>query len=256
MSVSGPNVCVLKTDGINCDEEMQHAFIVGGGNAETVHINELREGDKKFSGFEVLAIPGGFSYGDDITSGTVLANELRSYLSDQLQDFADKKKPILGVCNGFQVLVKTGLLPGGNLGEQTATLTTNESGRFECRWVDLSIGHSACKFIKTAELGSLANANIPMQVAHGEGRFVAGSDIVKELANRDQIAFRYSPGDNPNGSVDNIAGITDESGLVLGMMPHPERSIEAFHPHREKTESAKIAAELLFKNIVNYAKEM
>lgn len=257
-----PEVCVLKTDGINCDMEMGYAFEVAGATTETVHINQLRSGERTLGNYRALAIPGGFSYGDDIASGKVLATELTSYLSDQLQEFVDDEKPVLGVCNGFQVLVRTGLLPGKTLGSQLATLAENESGRFECRWIDLSVGQSACRFLQPSDIES---PSIPMQTAHGEGRFFASDEVITALDASSQTVFRYSqPGgaeaqgfpDNPNGAVKNIAGICDPSGVVLGMMPHPERSIGAFHPYRERTNEAREAALTIFKNIVNYARSV
>ncbi len=250
-----PEICVLKTDGTNCDYEMKHAFEDASAQAEIVHINQLRSGDRHFSQYQGLAIPGGFSYGDDIASGKVLANELTSFLTDQLKEFTDQGKPILGVCNGFQVLVRTGLLPNNKLGEQTVTLAQNESGRFECRWVDLSVGRSACKFIKPSNFDAfLPHTAVPMQIAHGEGRFFAKGTVLRELRNSDQVVFKYASGDNPNGSIDSVAGICDQTGTILGMMPHPERSIDAFHPHRAKTESARNAARIIFANITDYAK--
>ncbi|MFO0887177.1 MAG: phosphoribosylformylglycinamidine synthase I [Candidatus Nomurabacteria bacterium] len=260
--MSNLEVCVLKTDGINCDEEMANAFQVAGATPETVHINQLRSGERQLDQYGILAIPGGFSYGDDIASGKVLATELTSYLSDQLQDFVDKGKPVIGICNGFQVLVRTGLLPNRKLNEQQVTLADNEVGRFECRWIDLAVGRSACKFVSPEDF---AEQPIPMQTAHGEGRFFGGEDDIRELKENGQFVFRYTTPDlgqpsgypeNPNGAVDDIAGICDPSGLVLGMMPHPERSVAAFHPHRVRTEAARNAANTIFSNIVTYAKEM
>lgn len=260
--MANPNICVLKTDGINCDGEMACAFEVVGAKPEIVHVNELRVGSKSLKSYGALAIPGGFSYGDDIASGRVLATELTSYLADDLRDFVEDKKPIIGVCNGDQVLVKTGLLPFGTLGEQGATLTDNEVGRFECRWIDLEVGKSVCKFVKPEDF---TDAPIPMQTAHAEGRFFADPEQMRRLHENGQVVFRYVTPDgaqpdgypeNPNGSVGDIAGICDPTGLILGMMPHPERSINAFHPHRVRTESARQAALAIFKNIVYYAKEM
>lgn len=260
--MANPKVCVLKTDGINCDMEMSHAFEVAGATPELVHVNQLRNGERRLNDFSALAIPGGFSYGDDITSGKILATELTSYLSDQLQEFVDQEKPVLGVCNGFQVLVRTGLLPNRTLGEQQATLAENEIGRFECRWIDLAVGESACKFVKPEDF---AEQPIPMQTAHGEGRFFAREEDVRKLSEKGQVVFRYTTPelkdpkgypDNPNGSLEDIAGVCDPTGLILGMMPHPERSVEAFHPHRAKTEYARTAARIIFNNIVNYAKEL
>ncbi|MGH9858296.1 MAG: phosphoribosylformylglycinamidine synthase I [Acidobacteriota bacterium] len=257
-----PKVCILKTDGINCDEEMMHAFEVAGADVELVHVNQLRSGERKLQDFQIMAIPGGFSYGDDVASGKVLGSELVSYLSEQLQEFVHANKPILGICNGFQVLVQMGLLPGGGLGKQTATLAQNEVGRFECRWVNLKAERSICKFIQPEDFTELP---IPMQTAHGEGRFFADQNTITELKNNDQVVFRYTTlrlnapkgyPENPNGALDDIAGICDPSGLVLGMMPHPERSVEAFHPHRVRTEQARTAANTLFKNIVTYASQL
>src|SRR5665213_2414475 len=187
--MSNPEVCVLKTDGINCDEEMANAFRVAGGEPEVVHVNQLRSGDRRLNQYGVLAIPGGFSYGDDIASGKVLATELTSYLSDQLQVFVDEGKPIIGVCNGFQVLVRTGLLPNRNLGEQRVTLADNEVGRFECRWIDLVVGQSACKFVRPEDFSELP---IPMQTAHGEGRFFGSEDDIHKLKENRQVVFSYT----------------------------------------------------------------
>lgn len=258
--MSKPNVCILKTDGINCDEEMSYAFEIANGNPETVHVNQLRSGERKLGNYSILALPGGFSYGDDIASGKVLSNELTSFLSDQLGDFKNQEKPIIGVCNGFQVLVRTGLLPAGELGKQVATLSTNEIGRFECRWIDLAVGNTVCKFIKPEDF---TEQPMSMQIAHGEGRFIAGDNIIDEINKNKQVVFRYSTPDmqrpsgypeNPNGSMDDIAGICDPSGIIIGMMPHPERSIGAFHPNRKRTQLSRYVAETIFKNIVNYTK--
>ena len=256
-----PKVCVLKTDGINCDEEMMYAFSASGGQPELVHVNQLRTGGKRLADYAVLAIPGGFSYGDDIASGKVLATELMSFLSGQLKTFVQAGKPVIGICNGFQVLVKAGLLPGGPAGEQQVTLTENVIGRFECRWVDLAVTKSRCKFVIPNDF---ANAPIPMQIAHGEGRFFGSSANIKILEEAQQVVFRYSTAnlgtptgfpDNPNGSMGNIAGICDQTGLVLGMMPHPERSLQAFHPHRARTAAAHTAASAIFDAIIKYAKQ-
>lgn len=257
--MASPEVCVLKTDGVNCDMEMAYAFESAGGSPEIVHINQLRSGERSLSDFGALAIPGGFSYGDDIASGKVLATELTSYLSDQLQQFTDQEKPIIGVCNGFQVLVRTGLLPSRTLGEQRATLADNEIGRFECRWIDLAVGKSACRFVQPEDFAGA----IPMQTAHGEGRFFADPATLDELKATGQVVFRYTSPDgskangfpaNPNGAIDDIAGICDPTGTILGMMPHPERSIAAFHPHRSRTAVARAAAIGIFTNIVAYAR--
>lgn len=257
-----PDVCVLKTDGINCEAEMGYAFEVAGADPEIVHINQLRDGSRRLADYGALAIPGGFSYGDDIASGRVLANELTTHLSDQLQTFVDQEKPVLGICNGFQVLVRTGLLPYGSVGVQKMTLDENEAGHFECRWIDLKVGESVCRFVRQEDYEGIA---IPMQVAHGEGRFIGRGTETRDLAASRQVVFQYTTPSlerpagafpaNPNGSDLDIAGICDPTGLILGMMPHPERSIGAFHPHRVRTEVARDAATTLFRNIVSYAAE-
>lgn len=257
-----PEVCVLKTDGINCDAETLHAFDVAGASTELVHVSQLLGGETSLDQYQALAIPGGFSYGDDIASGKVLATDLTSYVADSIQRFVDDGKPIIGICNGFQVLVRTGLLPNRTLGAQQATLAQNERGKFECRWIDLAVGQSVCKFVDPDDFNV---PTLPMQIAHGEGRFLGSDEQIDHLIQNGQVVFRYARPDqaepvdypfNPNGSVDNIAGVCDPSGLILGMMPHPERSMAAFHPHRTRTEAARNAAGTIFRNIVTYAKGM
>lgn len=266
--MANPEICVLQTDGTNCDKEMAYAFDSNGARAEIVHVNQLRHGSRQLNDFAGLGIPGGFSYGDDIVSGKVLANELTSYLGEQVREFtnSDNPRPVLGVCNGFQVLVRAGVLPFGTLGEQQMTLTHNQRGRFECRWVNLrlEIGRTICRFVPEE---SFINSVVPMQVAHGEGRFIGRQQDIADLEQNGQVVFRYAgvAGQetarglfpyNPNGSMNDIAGICDPTGTILGMMPHPERSIQAFHPHRIQTEDARYAAKVLFGNIVDYAKEL
>lgn len=259
--MSRPEVCVLKVDGVNCDEETMHAFEQAGASPQLVHVNQLRAGERALRDYDVLAIAGGFSYGDDIASGKVLATELTSFLSDPLQEFVDDKKPMIGICNGFQVLVRTGLLPAAELGTQELTLAHNNSGRFECRWVELAARKSVSAFVQP---GDFDHITVPMQVAHGEGKLVGTKAAVTKLATGRQVVFEYAtpmgtPTDtypaNPNGSMANIAGITDPSGLVLGMMPHPERSIAAMHPDRSRSDAARQAGEVIFANIVRYAQE-
>lgn len=258
-----PEICVLKTDGINCEEEMAHAFTVSGASVQIIHVNELRDGSKRLENSQVLGLPGGFSHGDDVAAGKILAVELTSRLSDQIQRFVDAKKPILGVCNGFQALVRTGLLPNRTLGEQQATLAHNEIGHLVCRWVDLAPLLSTCQFFQPEDFDE---ATFPIQTAHGEGNYISPPGDMSDLIENGQLVFQYANPNNlsqlaiyphnPNGSEYGIAGICDPSGLILGMMPHPERSITAFHPHRIRTEVARNAANVIFNNIVNYAKEM
>lgn len=247
-----PTVAVLKTDGINCDMEMAHAFETADASPELVHINQLRSREKNLGDYAILAIPGGFSYGDDIASGAVLGNELVTQLSDQVKEFMVAKKPVIGICNGFQVLTRAGILPDPRTGfHESASLTKNKSGKFICKWVDLEVPENAkCEFAKGLDT---AVEPIAMQIAHAEGSFFAPDTEIQRLKDMREIAFTYRT--NPNGSAGDIAGITDNTGLVLGMMPHPERSIAGFHPDRSRTNAARTAARIIFQNIVNYAKE-
>lgn len=258
-----PNVCVLKADGINCDEEMSYAFEVAGALPDVVHVNQLRDGTRQLGNYAILAIPGGFSYGDDINSGKILANELTTQLSDEVQAFIDQGRPVLGVCNGFQVLVRSGLLPNGTLGQQRVTLAENSVGHFECRWVDLIVGESVCRF---AQPDDFTVQPIPMHVAHGEGRFIGREGEADGLLARGQVVFRYStPGgspaegsfpSNPNGSSLDIAGVCDPRGVILGLMPHPERYGKDGLPHRNRVLVPSDVSKVIFSNIVSYAAEL
>jgi len=225
-----PRILVLRAAGSNCDQETKFAFDFVGGLADLVHVNRLLSGEIKLKDYQILAIPGGFTYGDDVSAGKILANELNYKLADSLLEFHGAGKLIIGICNGFQVLVKAGLLPGVDfLAEQSITLTHNDSGKFEDRWVYLKVNESPCVF--TAGMAD----RVYYPVAHTEGKFVPKSHQVLELLKENkQIVFQYSTADdgiieypsNPNGSVENIAGICDPTGRVLGMMPHPERHID------------------------------
>jgi len=235
MGVEGnPRVLVLRTAGVNCDEETAHAFRLAGGNVETVHVGAFLRGERSFDEFHVLAFPGGFSYGDDLGAGTVLANQLRSHLSDELRAFVDSGRLVLGICNGFQVLVRLGLLPGWD-GEPAVALVENHSAKFEDRWVQLAVETERCPF-----LVSQAGQVVRFPVAHKEGRFVVrDAEVLARLEGEGQIVLRYTgaSGDaggvsypaNPNGSVADIAGISNPQGNVLGLMPHPERHLRRVH---------------------------
>ena len=238
-----PKTLILRTAGTNCDGETAYAFELAGAAAEMVHINRLLREPGLLDAFQILAIPGGFTYGDDIAAGRILANQIVHHLGDAGRGFIESGRPVIGICNGFQVLVKTNLLPGTLPGEapgrggQSATLTNNDCGRFVDRWVRLARRDGKC--IWTADLEPDV---IELPIAHGEGKFVPRDESVRRaMWDNGQVALVYakedgSPAegatsDNPNGSVDDIAGVCDPSGLVFGLMPHPERFVDPIqHP--------------------------
>lgn len=254
-----PKVCILRTDGTNCDSETYYAFNKAGGACELVHINQLRWGEVKLADYQILVLPGGFSYGDDIRAGKILAIELISFLKEQLQEFWQAKKPILGICNGFQVLVCTGLLPAGKLGNINTALITNESGCFECRWIKLKIENNHCIFTK-----GLTGKTIHLPVAHGEGKFYTDTATLNNIETNGQVTFRYVDKndrptqvypDNPNGSLNAIAGLCDSTGCVLGLMPHPERFTEIFHyPDWRRNTLEEPHGLSIFSNAIQYVK--
>jgi phosphoribosylformylglycinamidine synthase len=253
---------VLRTAGSNCDYETVHAFQQVGSDVSLIHINQIIAGKTRLSDFQILAIPGGFTYGDDISAGKILANELKNKLTDQLEKFVTAGKLIIGICNGFQVLVKAGLLPEISLnnGKQQVTLTNNDSGKFEDRWIYLKPISEKCVFTRGIE------TIVYYPVAHAEGKFIPKDDMVmQKLKANDQIVFQYANtnGDlaeypwNPNGSIENIAGICDPSGRVFGLMPHPERHFHPTHHPRWTREGLKPEADgvVIFRNAVNYIRE-
>ena len=213
-----PRVAVIRAAGTNCDAETAYAFQLVGAETETFHVNRLREDPKKLRNFQVFALPGGFSYGDDVASGRIFANELMTCLRDELLALIDRGGYAIGICNGFQVLTKAGLLPrlAGVDTQQQATLTDNTSGVYRDCWVRATGDKRLCKWIAD-------DSEVELPVAHAEGRFVAPPAVIERLAAAGQIALRYSSGTNPNGSTADIAGVCDPTGRVFGLMPHPER---------------------------------
>jgi phosphoribosylformylglycinamidine synthase subunit PurQ / glutaminase len=220
--VTRPRVLIPIAPGTNRDHDLSQAFEAAGATAQSVPLTALRSGDVQVKDFQLLGIPGGFSYGDALGAGRLLGLDLAGWFSDQLREAVTREVPIFGVCNGFQALVRAGLLPGAD--QSPAVLTENRSGRFECRWVHLA--PSSQKSVWTSGL----TEPLRCPVAHGEGRFV--TEDLAALETADQVAFRYVEADgspaaqrypgNPNGSAGDVAGVCDSSGLVLGLMPHPE----------------------------------
>ncbi len=264
-----PRTLILRTAGTNCDGETAHAFELAGAITQPVHVNQLLRDPGLLDSFQILAVPGGFSYGDDIAAGRILANQIAHHLGPALRRFVDAGKPVIGICNGFQVLVKTNLLPGelGGSTGQTCTLAHNECGRFVDRWIRLSARPGRC--IWTRDLNPCL---IELPVAHGEGKFVPGSESVRQaLWERGQVALVYAKADgapagglfpyNPNGSVDDIAGVCDPTGLVFGLMPHPERYVDPTqHPAwTQQRQTGALPAEgagvQIFRNAVSHVSQ-
>ncbi|MBP6021233.1 MAG: phosphoribosylformylglycinamidine synthase subunit PurQ [Candidatus Methanomethylophilaceae archaeon] len=245
MKPSDVKVCVLRMEGTNCEDEMADAFRMVGAKAELVHLNQLSgsvpaDMKRKLEDYDALAFPGGFSAGDYIRAGAIFAARVRSAVGKDLVKFVDAGKPVLGVCNGFQILVELGLLPAFDSTMSdvpTAALYTNESARFECRWTKLRNDNRG-KCIFTSHVPAKKILTVP--VAHGEGRLMSMDPrFVDRLEENDQVVFRYVNPDgskavypwNPNGSPSDIAGICNPAGNVMGMMPHPERVMSRFtHP--------------------------
>lgn len=251
-----PRVLVVRAAGINCDEETAAACELAGGRAERIHVNRLAEGSVRLDDYAALVIPGGFSYGDHLGAGKLLAVDLVHRLSDSLQAFVADGRPVLGICNGFQVLVKAGLLPGEG-SRQSATLAHNASGHYECRWVRLRANtHSPCLFTQGID------APFMLPVGHGEGRFMAAEETLDQLAAHQQIAVQYVDEQgalaqeyphNPNGSARSIAGICNRAGNVFGLMPHPDRAyLPQLHPDWLRGQRQSGDGLAIFRNMIGY----
>jgi phosphoribosylformylglycinamidine synthase len=241
---------ILSGDGINCERETALAFKQAGGTPTIIHINELLEKPTLLNEFDGMAIPGGFSFGDELGSGQVLALKIKHGLKEEFAKFVDDKKPIIGICNGFQVLVKLGLLPYPK-DERVMALAQNKNGEFIDRWTQLNmVDGSICKWTDGIDMGS-----IELPVRHGEGRVVFAKgreeEIFNALSKNGQIPFCYD--EDFNGSYKNIAGVCDPTGLILGMMPHPEAYLfEATYKNKKENPHAKGMGQLLFDNIIKY----
>ena len=247
---------ILRAPGTNCDEETAFAFQQAGAVTSLVHISQLIRREQRLEDYQIMVIPGGFTYGDDLGAGKVLANEIRLKLGPDIERFVESGRLILGICNGFQALVKAGILPGSlSASQQRLTLTTNDSGRFECRWVYLSANNkSRCVFTR-----GIASLYLP--VAHGEGKVVADTKALTRL----DVALYYTDEQgnqlagypyNPNGSVNNIAGICDSTGHIFALMPHPERHIRSSQHPRWSSQGASNRGNgfQIFKNAVEWVK--
>lgn len=289
-----PKVLILHADGTNRDLEAARAFELAGAMPEIVHLNQLRAREKSWNDYQLLVIPGGFSYADTLGAGKLLALDLQVYFADETREFITSGKPVIGICNGFQALVKSGLLPDltpiplnppspspdfgvqirrggrggsegrGNGGEAQATLTFNARGHFECRWVTLAPQSQTCVWTRGLD------EPIECPVAHGEGNFVLGDEAMLDtLRAHDQVALIYAHPNglpargeypfNPNGSVADIAGVCNPQGNVLGLMPHPEDHVVAYqHPRWTRFargEHGRMGLKL-FENSVRYAAQM
>jgi len=254
---------VLRAPGVNCDREAVYACRLAGFDTDLVHINELSKQPDRLLDYHFLLLPGGFSYADDLGAGNLMTRKLMLHLGKQLRQFVDEGRPVLGICNGFQVLVRFGLLPGvfDDTGlPQRATLTENELARFECRWTTLATQPSACIFTRDID------RPLEIPVAHGEGRFVFSGDIADLEANgmvplvyatatgRTGSAVSYP--ENPNGSAGNIAGVCNKQGNVLGLMPHPERYVSALqHPQHRGLANGEGDGLIIFQNAYSYAQQ-
>ena len=225
-----PNAIILTGYGINCEEETAFAFKQAGAKADVVHINDLIDGTKRLLDYQILAIPGGFSYGDDTGSGNALANRIKNNLKEYLYKFIEKDTLTIGICNGCQVLANLGIVPGIDEGshEPQVAFTHNTSARYEDRWVRLKVEKTNSVFTKGIDF-------LFIPVAHGEGCFYAPDNMINRIIENRQIALKYAKPDgslakgefphNPNGALHDVAGITDPTGRVLALMPHPERHI-------------------------------
>lgn len=266
--MSSPRVAVLRMEGTNNEQDMHRAFQAAGAEPSYVHVKQLTDRvpsrmREELLDFDALAIPGGFSAGDYVRAGAIFAARLDAEAGDQLEAFHEDERPIVGVCNGFQVLVELGLLPGDTDTSPGAALTMNSSDAYECRPSLLEVEDTNCPFLEGYE----AEDPVMFPSAHAEGRFLPGSQTsVERLSEAGQVAFRYVGPDgeddpdypwNPNGSPGAVAGVTDATGTVLGLMPHPDRAVHGFqHPDWTRGRDPKAPGDglALFEGVVEHAR--
>ncbi len=263
-----PKALILTGYGINCEEETAFAFEKFGGKSEVVHVNDLIDGSKKMDDYQILAIPGGFSYGDDTGAGKGMANRVLNNLQEQVLSFVKRDTLTIGICNGFQVLTALGLVPAldEKYGERQAALMANTSARYICRWVRLKNTTDKCVWTKGID-------TLFVPIAHGEGNFYIPDEQLKELEDNNQITFKYIKDDgslaggeepfNPNGSLADVAGVCDPSGRIMGLMPHPERAMFFYNRPDFANEKERMLREgqelpdeneggVMFKNAIDY----
>jgi phosphoribosylformylglycinamidine synthase len=267
--MSSPRVCVLRAPGTNCDVETAFAFETCGAAPERVHLFRLLEQPRLLDEFQILCVPGGFSYGDDIGAGVVFGAQLGNHLADAIGSFLQRDKLVLGICNGFQVLIKAGILPDGSAGwppqpdrHRAATLTWNDNGKYTALWVHLRVCSDRNVFLRGIE-------RLELPIAHAEGRLVVTDrHSLTHWKEAGQVALCYAAAAaetnesddllpyplNPNGSVANIAGLGDPTGRVLGLMPHPERHLFATqHPQWTRRQARGDGEGLrIFRNAVEF----
>jgi phosphoribosylformylglycinamidine synthase subunit PurQ / glutaminase len=249
--MKSPKALVLRAAGINCEAETTHALELAGANVDVLHVARVLEAPARLDAYHLLVVPGGFSYGDDISAGRVFGLHLRHFLSEKLGSFVDRGGHVLGVCNGFQVLVESGIFEreagARTMPERNVALYANASNHYECRWVTLRTERSACTWLAPEQ-------TMPTPVAHGEGRFmVRDASVLARLEAQGQIVLRYANEDgsvatsypaNPNGATSSIAGICDPTGRVLGLMPHPERNLTPWnHPNWTRLPPSRVEGE-------------
>ncbi|MFA6917488.1 MAG: phosphoribosylformylglycinamidine synthase I [Candidatus Gracilibacteria bacterium] len=263
-----PKALIITGYGINCEEETAKVFEMEGAVPEIVHVNDLIDGTKRLDDYQIMAFPGGFSYGDDTGSGNAMANKIKNNLQDKFLNFARQDKLIIGICNGFQILANLGIVPALNddYGKRTVALMHNTQARYECRWVHIKNTSKKCIWTREIDV-------IHVPIAHGEGNFYTDAETLNQIKKGDQITWKYVHEDgspaaqefpfNPNGAMEDTAGICDPSGRILGMMPHPERFICFTNEDGWTLEKEKLIREgkplpkkgkglKLFKNAVEY----